>query len=548
MQRAPRIGLCGFFLEANRFAPPTTGAHFEQACDLAGAALARELQAAQPRLLGDLPGFASGMGSWEPVALRVAAAYPGGPVEDAWFEAFLEDLQARLRAAGPLDGVYISSHGAALAASHDDPDGELFQCVRRIVGPEVPVVAVLDLHTNVSARMTDALSAFVAYRTNPHVDLRERGQEAAALMRRMLEEGPGEVALVKLPFLPASTDQLIAPGTPYHALVQEGQEHLGPDVLNVSLCGGFPLADCAKCGFSVVVTARRGARTQAESVARTMAARVWARRAAFLTALTPLARAVELAVQAGLSPVDGGDKAAAAGSRLILADVADNPGGGGSGRTTVLLRAQLQAGAQGVLLGVYCDPALAAQAHERGRGARFEAMLNRDEAPDSPFGGPLVHSAEVLALSDGDFVGRKGLVKGMSQRMGPSARLALGAGVQVVVISRRQQLLDPAQLEALDVDLGRVRTLVVKSRGHFRAAFDDFAPASRIIEVDCPGLTTPNLATLPLARVPRPAYPLQRDTAWPAPAGDAPEDGAPADPMSPGSPASLSSPPSPPAR
>jgi len=522
--RAPRIGICGFFLEANRFAPPTTGEHFSQICDLAGEALGRELQAAQPRVLSDLPGFAGGMGQgdWEPVPLRVAAAYPGGPVEGAWFEAFLEDLQARLRAAGPLDGVYISSHGAALTTTHDDPDGELFERVRRLVGPQVPVVAVLDLHTNVSARMTDALSAFVAYRTNPHVDLRERGLEAAGLMRRMLQEGPGEVVLVKLPFLPASTDQLIAPGTPYHALVQEGQQQLDAEVLNVSLCGGFPLADCAKCGFSVVVTARRGARARAEAVAHDLASRVWARRAEFLTALTPLAQAVDLAVQAGLEEGSRDEAgAAAAGTGLILADVADNPGGGGSGRTTVLLRALLQAGARGVLLGVFCDPALAAQAHRLGLGARFEAVLAREDEPGSRFGGPLVHEAEVLALSDGDFVGRKGLARGMSQRMGPSARLALGPGVQVVVISQRQQLLDPAQLDALQVDLRQVRTLVVKSRGHFRAAFDDFAPPSRIIEVDCPGLTTPNLATLPLARIPRPVYPLQRDTVWPAPADSA---------------------------
>jgi microcystin degradation protein MlrC len=99
--------------------------------------------------------------------------------------------------------------------------------------------------------------------------------------------------------------------------------------------------------------------------------------------------------------------------------------------------------------------------------------------------------------------------------MGASALLELG-GVQVAVISQRQQLLDPAQLELLHVELGTLRTLVVKSRGHFRAAFDDFAARERVIEVDTPGLTTPNLGMLPPQRIARPAYPLDLEAVWPA--------------------------------
>lgn len=516
----PRIGLAGFFLEANRFSPPTTGAHFAQALDRAGEALLAELRAPASRALPDSLGFMAAMdagGPWTPVPLRLAAAYPGGPVEQPWFDAFMADLAQRLREAAPLDGVFFSAHGAALATADDDPDGRLFECIRALVGPDVPVVAVFDLHTNVSQRMTDALSAFVAYRTNPHVDLRERGEEAAALLRRMLREGPGEVALVRLPFLPASTDQLIAPGTPYQRLIDQAQRRLGGALLNLSLCGGFPLADSAKCGFSVVVTAAQGQRALAERVAHEVAAAVWAERAAFLTPLTPLAEAVSMAVQAGQTHAgDAGEGAGEGVPRLILADVADNPGGGGGGNTTALLRALRAAGARRVLLGVFTDPALAAEAHALGVGATFTARFNRAMV-DDPFAEPLHCTATVRALSDGDFIGRKGLVRGSAQRMGPSALLEIDGpdGLQVAVISQRQQLLDPAQLEVLGVDLAPVRTLVVKSRGHFRAAFDDFAPPDRIVEVDGPGLTTPNLASLPLARVPRPIFPLDADAAWP---------------------------------
>ena len=389
-----------------------------------------------------------------------------------------------------------------MTTTDEDPDGELFSRIRAIVGPDIPVVAVLDLHTNVSQRMTQALSAFVAYRTNPHVDLFERGQEAARHLHTLLLEGPGVVELVKLPFVPPATSQLIAPGTPYAALIAQGQACISGDILNVSLCGGFALADSVKCGFSAVVTARRGSRAAARMLASSMALAVWQQRTQFVTTLTPLPVAVTAAVEA----------AGPGGAPLILADVADNPGGGGGGNTVTLLRALVEAGAGQVLLGMVTDKALAQEAHQRGAGSRFNAVFNRDAGQD-PFAERYEAPARVVALSDGRFVGRRGLVKGSQREMGPCALLDLG-GVQVAVISQRQQLLDPAQLEVLGVEIDRVRTLVVKSRGHFRAAFDGFATAERILEVDCAGLTTPNLSTLVWTRMPRPVYPLDEDATW----------------------------------
>ncbi len=500
-----RVGICGFFIECNRWSPVTTRADFSRSLDIAGPALGAELAREQPRLLPDSAGFVAAMnaaGPWDPAPLRMAAAQPGGPVDHAYFEELASDIEARLRATGPLDAVFISSHGAALTTLIDDPDGELFARIRAVVGPAVPIVAVFDLHTNVSQRMADALSAFVAYRTNPHNDLRERGEEAARHLHVLMTHGPGVVELVKLPLVPPATAQLVAPGSPYAELITLGQTRVGGPILNVSLCGGFALADCDKCGFSVVVTARDGDRSAARALARELAGAVWASRTRFVSRLTPLEDAVHAAVVAGRP----------GGAPLILADVADNPGGGGGGNTVTLLLALLSAGAQDVLLGVFTDPALAQEAHTLGVGATFDARFNRD-AGDDVFARPLTLPARVLALSDGQFVGRRGMVQGSLQAMGPSALLDLG-GVRMAVISVRQQLLDPAQLDVLGVDLATVRTLVVKSRGHFRAAFDTFAPPDRILEVDCPGLTTPNLATLPWTRLPRPVYPLDEAAAW----------------------------------
>lgn len=502
----PRIALCGFFIECNRWSPVSTANSFAEVFDQSGEALLEQMRAPQSHAPATLTGFAAQMdasGPWEPVALRVAAAQPGGPAEHAWFEELLTEISEGLQAAGPVDGVYIVAHGAALTTEHDNPDGVLFERVRRIVGPAVPVVAVFDLHTNVTPLMTDALSAFVAYRTNPHVDQRARGADCARHLRTLLVEGPGVVELVKLPLVPPATTQLVAPGMPYHELIEIGQTHVGGPILDVSLCGGFALADSPTCGFSVVVSASRGDRIAARRVADALARQVWEARERFELRLTSMQDAVKAAVDNGKQ---------AKGEGLILADVADNPGGGGGGNTTWLLSALHQAGAQGVLLAVHTDAALAAQAHAAGVGARLRAAFNRDRI-DDPHALPFEADAQVLALADGRFVGRRGMAAGSTREMGPSALLQID-GLRIVVISLRQQLLDPAQLDILGVDLADVRTLVAKSRGHFRAGFDMFAPPSRILEVDCPGLTTPRLKTLPWTRMRRPVYPIDDVVHW----------------------------------
>jgi microcystin degradation protein MlrC len=509
----PRVALVGFFIECNRWSPTSTAADFQAGTDLAGDGLAHQLRATAPRLLPDMPGFVAQMDElapgWEPVPIRMAGTQPGGPVDHTYFSAFLADVAQRLADAGPVDAVYLSLHGAALTTEADDPDARLAEALRREVGQEVPIVAVLDLHANVCPRVVSALSAMVAYRTNPHVDLADRGREAARHLHTLLQHGPGVVALVKLPLVPPAPSQLVAPGRPYHDLIALGQQQVGGAILNVSLLGGFALADSPHCGFSVCVSASRDERALAQSTAQSLARAIWAERHRFVTHLTPLSQAVQAAVHAGLHPEE---------PPLILADVADNPGGGGGGHTVDLLQALLDAGARGVALGVFTDPDLAAQAHSLGVGHNFKALLHR-RATGQGFDRSLTADATVLALHDGEFLGRRGMVAGTRRSMGPTALLALagrgGATLRVVVISARQQLLDPAQLDIMGPDLSSVRTLVVKSRGHFRAAFDDFTPDHRILEVDCPGLTTPNLSTLAWLRLPRPVFPIDTEVTWP---------------------------------
>jgi microcystin degradation protein MlrC len=166
-------------------------------------------------------------------------------------------------------------------------------------------------------------------------------------------------------------------------------------------------------------------------------------------------------------------------------------------------------------MGVFHDPALAAEAHRRGVGATFEATLN--EGHEAAFVEPFTAEAEVMALHDGDILGRRGTRAGRLMPHGPSALLRFD-GIRIVVISNRLQCLDPAQFEAFGADPAEARTVVVKSRGHFRAGFDGIFPPERTYEVDTPGLTSPVLTRFDFKNLPRPVFPLDPETTWTPPA------------------------------
>jgi microcystin degradation protein MlrC len=503
----PRIALGGFMLESNANAPVATRAEFEAACWLEGEALAADLAGPAPRGPTGLSGFIRAMDAgqpWQPVFTLAATAGASGPIAQAVFDEMLARLAAHLRAAMPLDGVFLALHGAASASADPDPDGTLLRMVRGIVGPDVPVLATLDLHCNLAwetVRHADMLAGFL---TNPHVDMVERGMECAGAMRAMLGGMRPRMAFAKLPFIPPATSQNTAFG-PYAEVIAEGQKLLDHEVMNVSIVAGFSLGDTPKNGLSVLVTTRTDA-ARAQQVAAGLAATIWAGRAAWVTRLTSLEDATAQALAAGLD---------AARPSLLLADVADNPGGGGRGNTTWILEAFLEAGVQGAVFGIHNDPALAAEAHALGVGAAFRARFNRDEA--HPLSRPLQADAVVEALSDGACIGRRGIYAGRSVALGPSALLRIG-GMRVAAVTHRRQLAEPAMLEMLGVELRAVRSLVVKSRGHFRAGFDDIWSRERIIEVDVPGLTTVVLSRVPWRAVPRPIYPLDPDMAWTPPA------------------------------
>ena len=501
MTANPRVALLGFSIECNRFAPVAGREDFR--VWLEGEAILADARARSPSALAEMPGFVAAMdraGPWQPRPILLTMAEPNGPVEQPVFDAMMRSWRAGLEALrGAVEGVYCVLHGAGLTTGLDDPEGTVQALVREVLGEGVPMVCSYDLHANVSDGMVRDCDAFVGYRTNPHLDMRERGEESAALLRRLMAGERFHRAFRRLPIVAPPVSLLTAEG-PYAEVINLGQARaavLGPArVANVSAMAGFAYGDTPFNGFAIVVTGPDAAAT--EALAEELAQATWARRARFVARLTSLREATERALTSEVP--------------LCFADVADNPGGGGRGNTMFILEAFHKAGVRDAIFGIIHDPALAAEAHALGQGAAFTARFNRDGVQG--FSKPFAAGARVQALSDGKVVGRRGIYARTAIDLGPTAALALG-GITVVVVSRRAQCADPVFLEHLGLDVGAARVVVVKSRGHFRGGFDEFFSAPRILEVDVPGLTSPVLDRFHWTKLPRPVLPLDPEARWP---------------------------------
>ncbi|MBN9307950.1 M81 family metallopeptidase [Devosia sp.] len=499
-----RVALLGLMLESNSFAPVTGRDDFLKRLYVAGEEFRAELNRSESKVPAELLSFCATMNStieWEPVPILIGLVEAGGPIDHEFFEEVLVEMRARLEAAGALDGVYICNHGAMITTQERDPDGVIFSMVRQIVGPDVPVVATLDLHGNVSDRMVEMANVIVSYQTNPHVDMVARGKDAADALNEMFYGLRPAAAIIRLPVTPPTVTLLTETG-PYADLINYGQTRLGPDIVNISILGGFAYADTPKNGLAIIVTARSG-KQAAQRVAEDIARYAWKDHERYVPRLTTLEEAVARAVRSGQD---------ADSEPVILADVADNPGGGANGNTTWILEALVKSGAKGAVLGIFNDPALAQEAMDRGEGARFRAVFNRVE-PDS-FSRRFEADATVLRIRDGDCVGRRGFYSGRRLNLGTTVLLDLG-GVQVVVVSIRTQCADPVFLEMMGIDIAKARSVIVKSRGHFRAGFDEFFRADQVIEVDAPGLSSPVLSRFDFKHLPRPVFPIDRDVTWP---------------------------------
>jgi microcystin degradation protein MlrC len=493
------VFVAGFHHETNTFAPsPADWGAFITAAGYPGhvrgeAMLARMILAAQA--MGGFLTEAVEHGWTLRPSLWVGAT-PSNRITAEAFERICAEIIEDLRAAAPVDAIYLDLHGAAVAEGVDDAEGELLARMRAVVGPSTVIVASLDLHANVTERMLALTTAMTAYRTYPHIDMRETGVRAARMLARRLVPAAIERAshAERVPFLLPLNAQCTLM-QPAHSVISMIEHIEAQHDVELNFAMGFPAADIAECGpvlfgYGIDPIRVRSAVQQLHAEVAVSRRADWK-----LDLLTPQAaveRAIALAMEA--------DKP------VVIADTQDNPGAGGDANTTGLLHALLQADAGTrlggrVALGLLCDPDSARSACAAGVGATLALQLGRavrtwTGALTDP---PVPVEARVLAVSDGVIAMHGPMTAGATMRLGPSACVEV-QGIKVLVSSSKAQMLDLDLYRFLGVDPTQMKLLVNKSSVHFRAAF---APiASDILVAKSPGPMAADPGDLPWTKLP----------------------------------------------
>ena len=506
----PRILVAGLYHETNTFLPDATPlADFEER---AGAALLAAEGDGSP--LGCALEEARARG-WDVVPAIDLRATPSGTVEDAVVARFRAGLAAAAAEATPVDGVLLILHGAMVSESFADVEGEVLRHLRALPGlADVPVVAVLDLHANVSDAMADLADALVVYRENPHTDAGETGRRAARLLDRLARSGERMETLCARPpvvWPPTGTATAADPMRALEAMAREAEAR-HPSLAEVGALAGFSFADVPEAGVGFTLSFPRGdaaAEREASVVLGQLCAAAWERRAEGNVVGLPLAEVVRRAAAHAAAGAPGGP--------LVIAEPADNIGAGAPGDRTALLGALLEAGVGGVAAAV-CDPGAVAALLARA------ALPGETTTVRLPIGGKVGGVGEgtlvldvtlVRAVPDGRFRledphSHLASMGGDSFDMGPCAVVRSG-GATLLLTSRRTPPFDLGQWRAAGVDPEKMAVIVAKAAVAHRRVYDPIAGAH--LTAETPGPCASDLTALPYRNLRRPVYPLDPNAA-----------------------------------
>jgi len=472
-----KIAIAGFQHETNTFAPNRTGLREFEMSDswpglLTGQRLITETKGMNLPVAGAIDAARSSDSHVSVVPILWCAAEPGGFVTDQAFDSVSSRLINGIRDAGAVDGIYLDLHGAMVTESVEDGETELLRRLRAAFGTTIPIGISLDLHANVSSELVDLVTLITVYRTYPHLDMARTGSRCMLRLIQTVSDQLYFSAFRQADFL----IPLHAQCTDEHPCknLYQSLEHVAVESSEwVEIAMGFTAADVYACGPSVVAYASTPER--ANELAGSTLAKLVAEKPNFSTELLSATEAVQKI------------KALNSTKPVVLADVQDNPGAGGTSDTTGLLHVLIDMNIDKVVLGVMCDRDVALMAHHHGLGSRIECELGAKSGLDGQL--PVAARFRVAALSDGEIAYTGQMYGGGTASLGPSCLLAVDHSekdIRIVVSSVRIQCLDRALFTHFGIDLTKTRVICVKSTLHYRADFEPLA--SELIPVASPGL------------------------------------------------------------
>lgn len=421
---------------------------------------------------------------WDLIEGMVAFAQPGGTTTRHAYVALRDELLGDLRRALPVDIVLLGLHGAMVADGYDDCEGDLLTRVREIVGAAVVIGAELDPHSHLTPAMVANADVLIAFKEYPHTDVLDRAYELVDLCAAKAADRATPLASV------VDCKMVVALHTtrePARSLVDRVKSLEGKNgILSISILHGFPWGDTLDMGTKVLVYSD-GETAKGHALARRLADELIDLREALAVNCPDIDTSLDQALAFADGPV-------------VLADRADNPGGGAAGDSTFILRRMLERGIANAAIGPLWDPVAVRIAFDAGVGATL--MMRIGGKIGALSGDPLDAECSVKALIED--MKMSGLA-GAPARMGDCALVETG-GIEIVLISLRNQALGTDLFTQLGCDLSAKKIVVVKSSQHFYASYSKVA--KHVIYVGAPGVVTLDLATLPYRKVRRPKWPL----------------------------------------
>ncbi|MFH1301167.1 MAG: M81 family metallopeptidase [Planctomycetota bacterium] len=486
-----RVGIISLQHESNTFIQSaTTLADFEYDVLATGDEIYPIFKTAAHEIGGFFAGLAEA--GIEAVPIFVARALPGGTITAETVETLVQKMLQELQQAGPLDGLLVAPHGAGVSENERDLDGYWLKLVRQQVGAELPIVCTLDAHANVSQTMIDACDATIVYRTNPHIDQKDRGMEAARLMQRILK---GEVKPTQAAcFVPVAIniERQHTSSEPCASLYKQADQILQePSVLSNSVILGFPYADVEEMGSGFIVVTDNDA-SRAQQLADQLGESLINRREEFVAQLISIENALDQAEQ-----LEG---------PICFLDMGDNIGGGSPADGTTILHAIQQRQGPKSFACLY-DPAAAQQAISAGPGATLSGLAMGGKTDDQ-HGTPLVADVTVLSVHDGFFTESQVRHGGKTEyQMGPTAVVQTDFGLTLMLNSHRTPPFSLGQLTSCGINPADFQILVAKGVQAPLAAYSPVCP--NLIRVNTPGVTSADMEQFEYQYRRRPLFPFE---------------------------------------
>lgn len=490
------IGIAFFYHESHSFTPTlTTLKDFQNEAYLSGKEILRHYSGTKT----EVGGFIDTLSQYENVnivPILCASAVPSGEITYNTYEVIERNMIEKLKSQ-KLDGLLIALHGAMVVENIENPEEELLEQIKKTIGSNVPIAVTLDLHANNSKGLLQYTSLLFGFKTYPHVDMYERGIDAAHAICNVILYGKKYYAnIIQLPMVLPSINMTTIDDGPMAEMIELAYKYEEKaEILNVSIFGGFPYADVQTNTASIIIvgTDQEVIDTLLESLADSF----WGKRDDFIVDLPSVEEAFELY------------KNIREHKPVVIADISDNPLSCGSGDTTEVLKKLIEFDIPESLFGGIYDPESLRRCHEAGEGSYVTLELGGKVTPQ--FGKPIQVNAEVIKLSDGVFYNSGPFNHNLRVDLLAAAYIKIGQ-VEGVLIGRPMSANDPEMFRHLSIEPAEKKLLCLKVKNHFRAAFDPLI--SKIIYTDAPGVATNNLQYLEYKRRDKSIWPFLKKVEW----------------------------------